>query len=128
MRRILLDTHVTLWWLSGNKRLGRDAQGVIADVNNRVFVSAVTGWEISIKKMLGKLQAPDDLDSIIHDEGFEYLDITFFHGEKAGMLPPYHKDPFDRMLIAQAQAEGLEIVTDDRQITQYGVHIIPANK
>jgi PIN domain nuclease of toxin-antitoxin system len=126
MRRLLLDTHVFLWWLADAPQLGDETRASIADGANPVFVSAVTGWEISIKGVLGKLDAPDGLDALVEAEGFEHLPISFFHGEQAGALPDHHKDPFDRMLIAQAQAEGLVIVTADRTIPQYGVRVVKA--
>jgi PIN domain nuclease of toxin-antitoxin system len=126
MRRLLLDTHTFLWWLADHPQLGKKARDVIADEHNDVFVSAVTGWEIAIKRALGKISAPKNLDNKVEDEGFCKLAITFFHGEQAGQLPEHHKDPFDRMLIAQAQAEGLEIVTADTVIPRYGVKTIPA--
>ena len=124
MRRLLLDTHTFLWWLADDLRLGSDARVIIADNRNPVFVSAATGWEIAIKKALGKLEAPDNLDALVEEEGFEHLPITFYHGEQAGALPGHHKNPFDRMLIAQAQAEGLVIVTADRIISKYGVRVV----
>ncbi|MGV6807163.1 MAG: type II toxin-antitoxin system VapC family toxin, partial [bacterium] len=105
MKRLLLDSHVFLWWLS-DESLSTDAKSLIADERNQVFVSAATVWEISIKRALGKLQAPEDLQRIVEEEGFTPLPISLFHSEQAGKLPPIHRDPFDRMLIAQAQAEG----------------------
>ncbi len=128
MRRLLLDTHALLWWLADDRRLGREARALIANGANEVYVSAVSAWEISIKKALGKLIAPDGLDAIVQDEGFSQLEISFFHGEKAGELPPLHHDPFDRMLIAQAQAEGLDIVTSDPALGKYGVKTINASR
>ena len=126
MRKLLLDTHTLLWWLADDPQLGSRARARIEDERNTVFVSAASAWEISIKKALGKLEAPDNLDSFVEDEGFSKLAISFFHGEKAGELPPLHRDPFDRMLIAQAQAEGLDIVTRDAMIAKYGVKTIDA--
>ena len=126
MRRLVLDTYVLLWWLGDDPQLGHAARDLIADAKNEVMVSAASGWEISIKKSIGKLAAPDGLDNIIVDEGFTALSISFFHGELAGRLPPLHRDPFDRMLVAQAQAEGLEIVTADAAIAQYAVRTIDA--
>jgi len=128
VRRLLLDTHTLLWWLANDTKLGPDTKEIIADNRNIVFVSAVTGWEISIKKASGKLEVPDDLDSLIEAENFEHLPISFFHGEQAGALPTHHKDPFDRMLIAQAQAEGLVIVTNDKIIPKYGVKVLFSGK
>jgi PIN domain nuclease of toxin-antitoxin system len=127
MRRLLLDTHALLWWLDDDPRLGPKAREMIRDGRNAAYVSAVTAWEISIKKALGKLGAPEGLGAIVEDEGFVELPITFFHGERAGALPPVHQDPFDRMLVAQAQAEGLEILTADPAISRYGVQVIRAN-
>ena len=121
MRRLLLDTHVLLWWLQGDERLGSQLVEQVSDSRNEVFVSAATTWEISIKRALGKLKAPDDMSSVIEDNGFLELPISMFHGDQAGLLPDIHKDPFDRMLIAQAQAEGLVLVTHDSNIKKYGI-------
>lgn len=126
MRRLLLDTHTLLWWLSDDSRLGAAARALIADERNEVWVSAASAWEISIKKALGKLESPENLDGIVADEGFARLPVTFFHGEQAGALPPLHRDPFDRMLIAQAQAEGLELITADERLAAYAVRIVNA--
>ena len=126
MQRLLLDTHAFLWWLADDPALGPKARTLIADPSNPVFVSAATGWEIAIKKALGKLAAPDNLDALVESEGFSHLPVTFFHGEQAGALPARHKDPFDRMLIAQAQAEGLVIITRDEAIRSYGVRTFDA--
>ena len=121
MQRSLLDTHVFLWWLSDDPQLGKPAREAIMDERNEVYVSAVSGLEIAIKRAVGKLEAPDNLDAMVEEMGFLHLPITFFHGEQAGSLPPHHRDPFDRMLVAQAQAEGLTIVTGDVHIPLYGV-------
>lgn len=126
MRRLLLDTHTFLWWLKDDPGLGPKAKEAIGDERNAVFVSAASGWEMAIKKTLGKLEAPDNLEAIVEDEGFSHLPITFFHAEQAGALPPHHKDPVDRMLVAQAQAEGLVIVTDDLLIPGYGIRVMKA--
>lgn len=124
MRRLLLDTHVLLWWLSDDENLGDHARKLIADTRNEIFISAATTWEISIKKNKGLLTAPDDMDRIVEDEGFSKLPVSLFHGDKAGDLPEIHRDPFDRMLVAQAQAEGLEIMTVDAEIPKYGIKLI----
>lgn len=126
MRRLLIDTQVFLWWLGDDPRLGPRARDLIANAKNQIYVSAATAWEISIKKSIGKLNAPDDLDAIAEEEGFEKLPISFFHGERAGDLPQHHRDPFDRMLVAQSQAEGLEIITADSTIPSYAVKTISA--
>jgi PIN domain nuclease of toxin-antitoxin system len=124
MKRLLLDTHVLLWWLSDDSQLSSDAREAISDPRNEIYVSAATTWEIAIKTQLGKLQAPVDMESIIEAEGFTPLPITLFHGQQAGHLPPLHRDPFDRMLIAQASAEGLVLVTNDEQIVRYGIRVM----
>lgn len=121
MQRVLLDTQVLLWWLANDPRLGSRCKELISDNRNQVFVSAATTWEISIKTALGKLTAPEDMDSIVDDEGFDKLPISLYHGQLAGRLPPLHRDPFDRMLIAQAQAEGLILITADEMITRYNI-------
>lgn len=130
MKRLLLDTHALLWWLldEDDNCLGEKAKAAIADPRNLIFVSAASTWEISIKKGLGKLIAPDDMDTIVEDEGFLKLPISLFHGDQTGLLPEFHKDPFDRMLIAQAQAEGMTIVTCDEKIKEYRVQVMDATK
>lgn len=126
MRKLLLDTHAFLWWLDGDDQLGESAIGLISDESNEVYVSAATSWEISIKCNKGLLVAPEDIDGAIDKVGFSKLSISVFHGQQAGNLPEHHKDPFDRMLIAQAQAEGLEILTCDSVFPKYGVRLIDA--
>ncbi len=128
MKRILLDTHALIWWMNGSDQLGPLSQQMIASEENHVFVSAASIWEMSIKRQMGKLQAPNDLDSLIEKLGFEKLDISLFHAEQAGNLPTHHKDPFDRMLIAQAQAEGLLLVSTDEHFPSYGINIFNASK
>jgi len=127
MKRLLLDTHVLLWWLSDNPSLGARAKEAIMEPRNEVYVSAASIWEITIKRSIGKLVAPDDMDSIVEEEGMVKLPITLFHGEQAGALPEIHKDPFDRMLIAQAQAEGLVIITADELFQQYKIRLLDAS-
>ena len=126
MPRLLLDTHVLLWALEDSQALSADARQSIADTRNEVFVSAVSIWEMAIKRSLGKLRAPDNLADTVQEAGFAALPITLAHAEQAGMLPPHHRDPFDRMLVAQALAEGLVVVTDDALIPKYGVRTMPA--
>jgi len=123
MQRFLLDTHTLLWWLADSNQLGERCRKVIGDQRNQVFVSAATTWEISTKMSLGKLEAPEDIDSIVEDEGFSKLPISLYHGQLAGKLPTLHRDPFDRMLIAQAQAEGLILLTADEVIGQYQLRV-----
>lgn len=126
MQRLLLDTHVFLWWLADAPDLAEAARRAIGDERNAVYVSAATGWEIAIKRAAGKLRAPENLDALVEEGGFTHLPITFFHGEQAGALPMHHRDPFDRMLVAQAQAEGLVIVTRDKHIPMYGIRTLAA--
>ncbi len=126
MPRLLLDTHVLLWALEDSQALSVDARQSIADTRNEVFVSAASIWEMAIKRSLGKLRAPDKLADTVQEAGFAALPITLAHAEQAGMLPPHHRDPFDRMLVAQALAEGLVLVTDDALIPKYGVRTMPA--
>ena len=127
MSRLLLDTHVLLWWLTDDPRLGASARQTIADAQNEVFVSAATGWEVAIKRALGKLRAPDELETEIKDEGFVPLPITFRHAEQAGALPLLHRDPFDRVLIAQALAGDLILITNDEWIKRYDVRTLAAS-
>jgi len=122
--RLLLDTHALLWWLA-DESLTDQARDAIADPANLVMVSAASAWEISIKKALGKLTAPDDLERQVHESGFTPLPISMAHGTAAGQLPRRHDDPFDRMLIAQAFAEGLTIVTHDKRFAEYEVAVLP---
>ena len=126
MARFLLDTHVVLWALAEPEKLARPARTALEDSQNEVFVSVVSGWEIAIKRALGKLEAPDELEAAIRMQGFEPLLMTFHHAAQAGSLPPHHRDPFDRMLIAQAQVEGLALVTRDSDIPRYGVRTLAA--
>lgn len=126
MRRVLLDTHTLLWWLRDDPRLGPDARTMIADERNDAFVSAVSSWEISIKKSLGKLEAPADLGAIIEDEGFVRWPSRSFMESVPVALAQLHRDPFDRMLVAQAQAEGLELITADARLAEYGVRTVNA--
>ena len=127
MKRLLLDTHVFLWWLNDDPALGKRVKSEIGNGRNQVYVSAATAWEISIKRALGKLQAPGDIESVVEEERFIKLNISLRHGEQAGELPPFHRDPFDRMLVAQAQSDGLILVTADGQFEQYGVNLMKAS-
>ena len=123
---ILLDTHVLIWTLENNKKLSERARNCICDGSNMVFVSAASVWEISIKKAMGKLEFPDTLNEEIKRHRFTPLDMNFEHAQLAGELPDIHKDPFDRMLIAQAITEKLILVTRDHLITKYDVKTLTA--
>lgn len=124
--RLILDTHVLLWWLNNNKTLSEQASQAIRESNNLVFVSAATAWEISIKKALGKLEAPDDLEEALLTSRFQSLPITISHALLAGQLPPHHDDPFDRLLVAQSRIERLTLITRDQKQLLYGIQTIVA--
>ena len=123
--RVLLDTHTLLWWLDGDRRLSRRARATIADPANAVLVSAASAWEIATKVRIGKLpgavEVAADIAGCLAGQRFESLDITVLHAQRAGRLPGPHRDPFDRMLIAQAQLEDLPLVTDDAIFDEYRV-------
>ncbi|HEY8527089.1 MAG TPA: type II toxin-antitoxin system VapC family toxin [Acidimicrobiales bacterium] len=122
---LLLDTHVVLWWLADDPTLSADLKTTI-DQEVDVFVSAATVWEVAIKQSLGKLKAPDDLAEQIRDGEFRNLPITSEHVIAASRLPAIHRDPFDRVLVAQAQADGLTLVTRDRVLPRYGLAVLTA--
>jgi PIN domain nuclease of toxin-antitoxin system len=115
-----MDTHALLWWLA-DEGLTAEVRDAVAEPANLVMVSAASAWEISIKKALGKLKAPDDIERQVDEGGFSPLQISIAHGIAAGQLPRHHDDPFDRLLIAQAFAEGLTIVTHDKRFADYHV-------
>lgn len=124
--RLLLDTHAFLWWVSDFRQIAESARRAIANPDSDVFVSAVSGWEIAIKKARGRLAAPDNLAAVVEEKRLAHLPLTFGHAERAATLPPHHRDPFDRMLIAQALAEGLILVTRDSRIPLYDVPTLRA--
>jgi len=123
--RLLLDTHAFLWWLGGDAALSVRAREAMADAANDVFVSAASAWEISTKHRIGKLPGVAviiaDLDATISDQGFHGLAISVRHGQIAGALPGAHRDPFDRMLIAQAMHETLALVSNEHVFDTFGV-------
>lgn len=121
---LLLDTHILLWWLDNSPQLPEKAKSLISDIDNIIFVSAVSIWEMSIKSALNKLKIPNDLANIANACAFEELNITHTHAQKAGHLPAIHHDPFDRMLIAQAQSEDLHLLTHDQMLKKYEAKII----
>jgi PIN domain nuclease of toxin-antitoxin system len=123
---LLLDTHVLLWWLDDPDKLSRAAKKVIQDGRNTVYVSAAVAWEIALKKALGKLEAPDDLEEAMEASRFLPLPVTIPHALAVLSLPPYHRDPFDRLLIAQALHEGLRLVSRDPEVAKYPVPQIVA--
>ena len=123
--RLLLDTHTLLWWLSGDNRLSRRVRAAIGDDSNEVLISAASAWEVSTKHRLGKLPQIGPLANAfgreVMQQGFMPLDITVDHAQRAGSLPGPHADPFDRMLIAQAHAENLVLVSNEEAFDEYGV-------
>lgn len=124
----LLDTHVLLWWMFDDPKLSGLARDIIRTPKNRIIVSSVSGWEIATKSRLGKLPHAGDivhnLPSLLQKARFKVLSISMAHALAAGALPGPHRDPFDRMLIAQGQIEQLPIVTSDRAFKKYPVNLI----
>ena len=123
--RLLLDTHAFFWWLSGSRRLSLPARQAIGDEDNEVMVSAASAWEIATKHRIGKLPDADalalDIPGAIAGQNFEELPITVEHAVRAGSLPGPHRDPFDRMLIAQALSGNLVLVSIESLFDRYGV-------
>lgn len=126
--RLLLDTSALLWWLGNDAKLGPTARVAIADPDNEVLVSAASAWEVSVKRASGKLDAPFDVVRAIDRNYFIELPIEVAHAIAAGELPQHHKDPFDRMLVAQAQAEDLTLVTSDSEIGKYELELLDASR
>ena len=122
----LLDTHALLWWLSGSDELSAEAQDVISKGSNAVYMSSAAAWEMSIKKALGRLDVPANLEEVLRKDHIEVLPITLPHALAVADLPLHHQDPFDRMQIAQARLEGLVLITRDKKIRQYDVEIMRA--
>lgn len=123
---LLLDTHIVLWWLADRARLTATTIALIQDPANRVFVSIATVWEMAIKESLGRLTIPDEFLSSLDACGIELLPISEYHALAVANLPPIHKDPFDRMLVAQAMHEGLTLVTRDPLVMAYPVATLQA--
>jgi len=122
--RLLLDTNALIWWLEGSRRLSRSAVDAIEDVSNEVHVSAASAWEISTKARLGKLRFAGSLVARLEKYDARPLAVSVEHGWAAGSLPAIHGDPFDRILIAQAQIEELVVVTADSMFARYGVAVL----
>ena len=123
--RLLLDTHALIWWLRGDARLGASARSAIEDRRNEVLVSAVSAFEVTTKHRLGKLPEAEvlarDFDGERKQEGFLALDVAITHAALAGQLPGAHRDPFDRLLIAQALIEGLTLISNEVLFDGFGV-------
>lgn len=126
--KAMLDTHVFLWWIANDPQLSQRARQVMEDGTTELFLSAASGWEMAIKSRLGKLKLPADLHSFVAEQvrinAIEVLPIEMIHALHVHSLPAHHRDPFDRMLVAQSQIEKLPIVTSDAQIARYAVTVI----
>ena len=123
--RILLDTHILLWWLKDDRRLSDTAVNIIGNAANDIYISAVNAWEIAIKKSLGRVQIDmDEFLKSIKSSGLGVLNITVNHACQVSNLPNHHKDPFDRMLIAQSIIEPMRLLTHDDTLVQYGKHVL----
>lgn len=124
--RILLDTHLLLWWLGDDPALGDRGRELISAPENLIFISAASVWEIRIKQGIGKLDLPEDFAEVLATQPFETLAVTVEHAHALRDLPLHHRDPFDRVLIAQARLERLTILTRDRALGRYDVPILLA--
>lgn len=126
--RVLLDTHAFLWWITDDPRLSERARKIIGDGKNRLYLSAASGWEVAIKAALGRLKLPDAPERFIPEQlalnAIETLPVRMSHALHIYSLPRHHRDPFDRLLVAQAQLEKLPILTADTQIARYPVEVI----
>ncbi len=122
--RLLIDSHAFLWWGEDSPALGSAARSAIADPVNEALISVAALWELTIKASSGKLTLPADLETMAATLGFSVLSINFMHLRRLGLLPRVHRDPFDRMMIAQALAEGIPIITGDRAFAAYGVQTV----
>ena len=120
---LLLDTHIALWAITGDATLGEEFLDRLRH-DPDIYLSPVSLWEITIKQATGKLPGPADLAEQVRDVGFRELPVTHAHAIAAGRLPPHHRDPFDRMLVAQAAAEGLTLVSRDESIAMYDVDVL----
>ncbi len=123
-RRYLVDTHIFVWWLNGDSRLKTLVREMVSDTRNSVFVSVVSGWEMSIKIKNRKLKLKTSIKRMYEIAGFKVLDVTLDYVLFLEKLPLYHRDPFDRMLIAQAKAENLTLITSDKKIWKYKVDVL----
>ncbi len=119
--KIVVDTHILLWWMLNDRKLTKNAQDLIADPSNQVLVSSVSVWEIAVKESLGRISIslPALIESIGRN-GFDPLFVSFAHCAGLNKLPPHHKDPFDRMLIAQCNAENATLLSHDETLALYG--------
>lgn len=121
--RLLLDTHLLLWWLGNSPSLGKTARRLISDSENAVFVSSVTLWEIWLKVSVGKLRVPEDFEDRLREDSFEILPLLPAHARRVARLEWHHRDPFDRMLVAQADEDKLVLLTADEAMRPYGAMV-----
>lgn len=124
--RILLDTHLLLWWLADDRQLSEQARSAISEPGNTIFVSSISLWEIWLKSSLGKLRTPVNFEARLAEESFESLPLTASQTSGIASLPWHHRDPFDRMLVCQAQAENLLLLTADEVLSRYGDFVLLA--
>jgi PIN domain nuclease of toxin-antitoxin system len=124
--RLLADSHVLLWWLDGAQRLSEPVRDAFADPATELYLSAASIWELAVKQSVGKLEVDVDLGEHAREQGFTDLPVTFAHAAAVRDLPFHHRDPFDRMLVAQARVERLTLVTADSVIPLYDVAVMPA--
>lgn len=126
--RFLLDTQVFLWWIADDPRLSEKARGIMRNVENRLFLSAASGWEIAIKAKLGRIRLPQNPQGFVARQlsanAIESFPIQMSHALHTFTLPPYHRDPFDRIIVAQAQLEKLTVLSSDPQIARYDIKVI----
>jgi PIN domain nuclease of toxin-antitoxin system len=122
--RLLIDSHAFLWWAEASPALSTAARDAITDPANEVLISMAALWELTIKQSSGKLTLPADLEVMVTSQGFSVLSVSFVHLRRIGTLPRHHRDAFDRMMIAQALAEGIPIASGDRIFAAYGVQIV----
>jgi PIN domain nuclease of toxin-antitoxin system len=122
---LLLDTHLVLWWMAGEpSRIGKKALAALGSDDAEPIVSVATIWEAAIKRALGKLEAPPDLLAQLEEAGVRLLPIAARHADLVGFLPLHHRDPFDRLLVAQATVEGLPLVSDDESLRRYDIELL----
>lgn len=127
MNRLLLDTQAVIWWDANDPRLGGRSRSLISE-SDEVFVSAASAWEITIKAALGKLRSTRAVSTVLGENRFTELPVTVAHAEAVAKLPKRHADPFDRLIIATAQSEGLAVMTTDEKFEEYDVVVLDARK
>ena len=122
--KLILDTHAALWWLSGDERFGTDAEEHLTDTTNQVLLSAAVVWEVAIKRSLGKLEVPGDFAPALLGAGAQPLPVSLDHAAAVEQLPWHHRDPFDRLRVAEATVERAAVVSADEALTAYGIRVV----